>query len=234
MAAGGLLRRLADVWAPLWQIEGHVPLPPGMAPATALGRLAELLQAPGTSHQLTGDTLAFRKRDPAAQDRLAVFNAGTLTVLTGEGFTAEGGPVLRYHLVSRALLFCCLLPLLFLGLSQAAVHFEKPEGPPAKAEKAGKAGQAKPPEKAHELHWIDKALGAPAPEAKDKKKDKDKDKEKGKKKKPTPYTGFTFAGIFVALYIIGRVLEAWLVQRLFTRVLWDAAGPAAGLTHPPS
>jgi hypothetical protein len=231
MAAAGLLRRLAEVWAPLWQVEGELPLPPGMAPATALGRLAELLHAPGTSHDVTGDTLAFTKRDPAAQDKLATFNAGRFMVLPG-----DGGPVLRYHLASRALLFCFMLPLLFLGLGEASVYLEKPEEPPAKTEKAGKAEKAEKAEKAkkkdevRQLHWIDKAMGAPAPEAKDKKKKPEKPK------KPTPYTGYTFAGIALALYLIGRVLEAWLARRLFTRQLWGETAPPGldAVTHPPS
>jgi hypothetical protein len=221
MAATGLFRRLVQLCAPIWQLRGELPLPPGMAPAVALDRLAALLHAPGTSHDLAGDTLAFSKRDAAAQDRLAAFNAGTFSVVHG-----ADGPVLRYHLLSRALLFCFLLPLLFLGVGEAAAYLEKPEEPPAKAEKAGKAKQ---PDVVHQLHWIDKALGAPAPEARDKKK-------KEKPEQTAHYPGYIFAGIFVALYIIGRVLEAWLARRLITRLLGGEAAPPglAGVTHPPS
>ena len=73
---------------------------------------------------------------------------------------------------------------------------------------------------------IDKFLGAPAPEqpkdAKDKKDAKDakggKDKEDDTKK-PSPTPAYVFAGIFAALYLVGRVLEDKLVQRLFRKRL---------------
>jgi hypothetical protein len=66
------------------------------------------------------------------------------------------------------------------------------------------------------MNPIDKALGAPAPD-KSKKDDEDGGGKKGKKLSPTP--AYVFAGIFAALYVVGRVLEDWLVRRLFKKAL---------------
>jgi hypothetical protein len=64
------------------------------------------------------------------------------------------------------------------------------------------------------MNPIDKALGAPAP----KKPGTDgKDEEGGKK--PTPKPAYVFAGIFAALYIVGRILEDRLIKSLFKKRL---------------
>ena len=72
------------------------------------------------------------------------------------------------------------------------------------------------------LRHIDKLLGAPAPEKpKDEKKD-GKDKKAGgdkEKDKFSPTPAYVFAGIFAALWLLGRLLEPWLIRRLFTRQL---------------
>jgi len=128
-----------------------------------------------------------------------VFNGGVLQVEQD-----AGGRVLRYHLTSKALLFCFLAPLLFVVLAQATVFLGKVEKP--KTEAKDKKAE-KPPAV---LNPIDKFLGAPAPE---KPKKKGKDKEEDKKPSPTP--GYVFAGMFAALYVFGRFFEARRIKALF-------------------
>jgi hypothetical protein len=127
------------------------------------------------------------------------------------------GAVLHYHLISRALLLCFLAPLLFLGFAQLTIFVGNLEK--ASAEAAGKdAKSAKKDDKkdvALPFNPIDKFLGAPAPE---KPKKDGKDKDSGKKK-PSATAAYVFAGIFAALYLVGRVLEDKLVKRLFRKRL---------------
>jgi hypothetical protein len=88
--------------------------------------------------------------------------------------------------------------------------FEKPPIEATdKSKKPDKADEVKP------LNPIDVALGAPAPE----KPKKDKDKAKGKDKKNSPTPAYVFAAIFAALYIVGRILEPWLIRSEFRKRL---------------
>lgn len=190
------LRRWLDR---IWHFEGAVPLGAARTPDEAFDRLAPLFRHSGTTVQRRGDTLTFNKVDPAAQDPLAVFDRGVLEV-----DTATGQPVLRYRMVSRALLFCFLAPLLFLAFSQATVLVGRMKTP-STAEKKEK--QIQFPQNA-----IDKALGAPAPEPK-----KNAKGEADKKSDPT--AAYIFAGIFAVLYVIGRVLEDRLVRRALMKQL---------------
>ena len=150
---------------------------------------------------------------------MSVFDGGVLRI--GDGAT---GSVLRYDLTSRALLFCFLAPLLFLGFAQltkAVVLIEKhrTEAAGKKPKKDEKKDVVRP------LNPIDKFLGAPAPEAK---KHAKKGKAKGaasddddEDKKPSPKPGYVFAAIFASLYVIGRILEDRLVRSLFRKRLLD-------------
>jgi hypothetical protein len=187
----------------IWQIRGDLALAPGVSGSEALARLDPLFRTAGTTWRTDGDTLVFEKKDAAAQDRLSVFDRGVIRVEQG-----AAGAVLRYRLMSKALLACFLAPLLFLALAQANVLLGRLDHPADAADHA--KDKAKPK---IVLNPIDKLLGAPAPD--DKKAD-DQD-EDGKKHSPTP--GYVFAGIFVALYAIGRVLEDRLVRSLFSRRL---------------
>ncbi len=206
---GGNLR-LID-W--IWTARGEVPLPDGLSADEALDRIEPIFaEAPRTSYVREAGTLHYAKKDPAAQDTLSAFEKGTLSVDVG-----AAGPVVRYRLTSRILLFCFLLPLLFIGFGQitlAAGEYQK-----AKAEAKAKAEpeKAKKDEKkVLELHPIDKMLGAPAPE-------KPKDGEGGsRKRKPSATAAYVFAGFFVILYLVGRFLEPWLVRRLLRRKLSGA------------
>lgn len=197
----------------IWNIRGNLALAPGLSGNEAFDRLEPLFLETGTSHERSGDTLTFTKKDPAAQDKMSVFDRGVLKIEAG-----ETGPELRYSLTSKALLFCFLAPLLFIGLAQLTVAFGKTEKP--KDEAASTSGKSsdgtKKPEKKDKvlkLHPIDVALGAPAPE-----KPK-KDKAEEGKKKPSPTAGYVFAGIFATLFLVGRILEDQLVRSLFNKRL---------------
>ena len=204
----------------IWHVRGSLALAPGQSSEDAFDRLDPLFRQAGTSHERTGDTLIFRKKDQAAQDKMSVFDGGVLQIEKG-----GAGAVLRYHLTSRALLACFLAPLLFLGIGQLTIATGKAEKPAAEA--AGKSGkdadQAKTSaEKKADvpMNPIDAFLGAPAPGKPG--TDNDKDKGKGGAKKPSPTSAYVFAALFAVLYVAGRVLEDRLVKGLFKKRLLGA------------
>jgi hypothetical protein len=210
----------------IWHIRGSLALAPGQSRDEAFERLDPLFREGGTSHERIGDTLTFSKRDQAAQDKMSIFSGGVLRI-ESDG----GGPVLRYHLTSRALLLCFLAPLLFLafaGVSIGLGTIDKPTAEEAAAEKK-KAEEKKKEIAARPQNPIDKFLGAPAPEKP--KSDAEKKKEEAKKKAAgkedeasvhSPTAAYVFAAIFAVLYVAGRILESWLVKRLFRRRLLGA------------
>lgn len=203
----------------IWHVRGSLALAPGQSSDDAFSRLDSLFNQAGTSHVRTGDTLTFRKKDPAAQDRMSIFHGGSLQIEK-----SAAGPVLRYHLISRTLLFCFLAPLLFLAFAQLAIAVTKFHKPAAEAanssgktiaapKKTGDTSTAKTPDVP--MNPIDKLLGAPAPE---KKKDgEEKPGRRSKKISPTP--GYVFAAFFAILYVVGRILEDWLIKRQFKKRL---------------
>lgn len=206
----------------IWHIRGNLPLAPGQSADEAFDRLEPLFRERNTSHDRSDGTLTFRKQDQDAQDKMSIFNSGVLQVeQSGEG------PVLRYHLVSRALLYCFLAPLLFLAFGQLAVGLGALEKASPEAEE--KAGKEKEEEKKIDLpqHPIDKFLGAPKPELPGQSKAEKRkategervDKEEEKDRGPSPTPAYVFAGIFAVLYIVGRILEAWLIKSVFRKHL---------------
>lgn len=204
----------------IWHIRGSLVLPPEQSIDEAFDRLDPLFHETGTSHERTGDTLVFNKKDPAAQDKMSIFDDGILQIQSG-----ATGTVLRYHLTSRALLFCFLAPLLFLAFAQLTIVVGQYQKPAAEAEdKVGKDSKKskKDDKKDAEvpMNPIDKALGAPPPDKPD--KDKKKDKEKEEDDKPSPTPAYVFAAIFATLYIVGRILEERLVKSLFRKRLSGA------------
>lgn len=194
----------------IWNVRGSLALAPGQSSHEAFERLDPLFRQTGTSHRRTGDTLVFTKKDQMAQDKMSVFDGGSLRIEKG-----LAGPVLRYHLTSRALLFCFLAPFLFLGIAQFTIVIAKYDKPPHEAAKKHAAMPMNP---------IDKALGAPAPDS-SKKDDEDSPGKKGKKLTPKP--AYVFAGIFATLYAAGRVLEDRLVRELFKKALAGGLNAAA-------
>lgn len=199
----------------IWHVRGSLPLAPTQGSEDAFARLDPLFRQTGTSRERTGDTLTFRKKDQSAQDKMAIFDGGVLRIERG-----AAGSVLRYHLTSRALLFCFLAPFLFLafaGLTVAVHEFRKPSTEAEiKADEAAKAKKKAAKERLAQmpLHPIDKALGAPGPEQPKKKDGKDK-----KDDSPSPTAAYVLAALFAALYVVGRILEARLVKALFSKSL---------------
>jgi hypothetical protein len=198
----------------IWQVRGSLPLAPAQSGHDAFDRLDPLFGQPGTSHERTIDRLIFTKKNQAAQDKMSIFDGGVLQIEK-----AAGGTVLRYRLTSRALLFCFLAPLLFLGIAQLTLFtatLEKPKSDAAKAAEAKKTAAAK--EAPPPMNPIDKALGAPAPEKPGKKA---ADEARGRDKKPTATPAYVFAALFATLYVVGRILEDWLIRRLFRKRLQE-------------
>jgi len=200
----------------IWQIRGSLALPPRQSSDDAFDRLDPFFRERGTSFERTDDTLVFRKKDQHAQDKMSIFDGGVLHIERG-----AGGPVLRYHLTSRALLFCFLAPLLFLGFAQLTIAVGKLEKPEVEAaDKSGKDSEEEkdPAEKYANIPMnpIDKFLGAPAPEKLEKER---KGKDKKDDKKPSPTAAYVFAGIFAILYVVGRILEDRLVKARFRQSL---------------
>lgn len=196
----------------IWHVRGSLALAPALSGDDAFDRLDPLFRQSGTTHERTRDRLTFRKKDQAAQDKMSVFDSGVLHIEEG-----KTGSVLRYHLISRALLFCFLAPLLFLAIAQVTITLGKLQKP---AEAAGASGKARDAPKKHDvappMSPIDKMLGAPAPE----KPGKDGDDMPGKRdKKPSPTAAYVFGAIFATLYVVGRILEDRLAKALFRKRL---------------
>lgn len=201
--------RLID-W--IWTVRGELPLPAGQGADETFARLEPFFREPGTSFDRAAGTLSFTKKDPIAQDRMSIYDAGELRVED----RPDGG-ILRYWMTSRSLLFCFLAPLLFIAFGQVIVGVGMLVGPETEQAEKKKKEQK---EKVRELHWIDQMLGAPAPE-KPKKDDKDEKKEEGQKNRYSPTSAYVFAGLFALLYIIGRILEDRLIRRRFLRSLTE-------------
>ena len=198
----------------IWHIRGSVPLAPGQSTDEAFERLDPLFRERDTHHDRSHDTLTFSKSNQAPQDKMSIFDDGVLRIEPG-----AAGPVLRYDLTSRMLLFCFLAPLLFLafaGLSLGLGAIDKPTAA-EKAEAKKKAEEEEKENAERPQNPVDKFLGAPVPE-KPKKDDKDK-KEEDEDKGPSPTPAYVFAGIFAALYLGGRLLEQWLIKSVFRKRL---------------
>ena len=200
----------------IWHVRGSVTLASEQSSDAVFDRLDPLFRQTGTTRERTDDTLIFHKRDQAAQDKMSIFDGGVLQVEK-----SLAGLVLRYNLTSRALLFCFLAPLLFLGIAQFTIflgRFDKPSTEAAATAKKATDARKKLASKVTDLPMnpIDKALGAPAPE----KPGKDgADKPGGRDKKPSPTPAYVFAAIFAVLYVVGRILEDRLIKALFRKSL---------------
>jgi outer membrane biosynthesis protein TonB len=127
---------------------------------------------------------------------MSVFDSGVLRVEK-----TPAGSVLRYDLVSRALLYCFLAPLLFLAFAQATIAlnaFHKPAAQAAKSAAPKHAAKEKPVQ----LSPLDAALGAPAP-AKPDGEEGDEDGPKNKKphpRRPMSLPGFSWRFILAGAF----------------------------------
>jgi hypothetical protein len=195
----------------IWRIKGTLPIDPPQSAATAFGKLDSLLQEKNTTYRVDGDTLTFTKKNQLPQDKMSVFDGGTLRIADG---------VLSYDMMSRALLACFLAPLLFFAVGHIGVALDNWRNPPelakAKAEAAKKRSRVDI--ETVPMSPIDQFLGAPKPE---KKKDGE---EMGKRnRKPSMTTAYVFMGIFFALWVLGRILEHTLIHSRIRRKLADEA-----------
>ncbi|WP_343033307.1 hypothetical protein [Altericroceibacterium indicum] len=208
----------------IWTTRGYVVLDPPRSPASTFARLDPLLKTSGTEYEVDGNTLTYRKENPAAQDRLATFTKGTLKVVEEKGQSR-----LRYRLTSPALLLVFLAPLLFLAFAQATIVISELERPTEAEKAAAKAKKEKDAEKDKEpqqLNVIDQMLGAPAPETLEEKKQREKQEgEEEEEGTHSPKAAYVFAGIFAALFCFGRWLEPWLVRKRFRKALNQSAEP---------
>ena len=213
----------------IWRVTSSLELEAPLSVREAYERLAPLFDTAGTVVTVEGDALSYSKKNPAAQDKLATFTSGVLLVEAEEGRTR-----LRYDVGSTALFLCFLAPLVFLAFGQFAAvvnAFEKPAVIAKMAEKEKEKEEEKKAGKTVQLHWIDQMLGAPAPkqpgEEDDEKARKAARGETGEEEEEleynhSPETAYVFAGIFLAIYLVGRVLEPYLLKRTFRAAL---AGP---------
>jgi hypothetical protein len=206
----------------IWRARGEVLINEPLSTEEAFARLDPLFQTPGTTYAVEGGTLAYTKRNPAAQDKLATFTSGTLRLEPQAG----GGLRLRFHVASKALLLCFLAPLLFLGFAQAMVMVNAWEKAAEAAVPAKAKDDADKPKATPQLHPLDQWLGAPAPEDPAKKK-----KDKQDKEKFNPTAAYVLAGLFFAIWMVGRALEPWLLKRTLRAALSPRDTPSAAATR---
>ncbi len=190
----------------IWRVRGSVPVDPSDSASDAFGKLDDLLKEKNTTYSMSGDTLAFTKGPQHPQDKMSIFDGGSWTVSNG---------VLRYDMTSRALLACFLAPLFFLTVGHIGVAVDTWRNPPevvkAKEEAAKKRSKVKPEDVP--MSTIDKMLGAPEPEKPKAEKGGKKGEEIGKRnRKPSMTTAYVFMSIFFALWVLGRILEHWLIH----------------------
>lgn len=206
----------------IWRVRDSIALPETTPPDSAFERLSPLFETRGTTCEIAHDTLTYSKENPAAQDKLATFTSGTLR-LENAGGTVR----LAYDVGSAALLLCFLAPLLFLAFAQLAVLANTLDPPEPEQARGGEGAseQAEDAREPAELHWIDRMLGAPAPEAEDdeEKSGEKEDEEDEGKHSPTP--GYVLAGIFAVVYLVGRFLEPWLLKRTLRAALEGELAP---------
>lgn len=198
----------------IWRARGEVLLDEPLTPDEAFERLDPLFQTAGSAYAVEGDTLGYSKHNPAAQDKLATFTRGTLRLDQQEVRSR-----LVFDVSSKALLLCFLAPLLFLGFAQTMVALNAWDVASAGAVDAqDKDKDAEKPKVKQELHPLDKLLGAPEPDDPNKKKDEDEDEDK-KKEKFDPTRAYVLSGLFLLIYLVGRVLEPWLFKRTLRAAL---------------
>ena len=217
-------------WA--WRTRGAIDIEPPLSTEEAFRRLEPLVDETTTRRDLDGNRVTYVKTNPAAQDRLATFSKGTFTIEQQGGLTR-----LLYDAKSNALALVLLAPLFFVGFSQVAVAINKWEESRAEASKDEAKGEKDAEKEEKEPaphHWIDQALGAPAPETLAQKKARMEKEGKDKKEKLPTKPSLVLAGIFLALYILGRFLEPYLLRRTLRRALNGELREATDLPPEPA
>ncbi|MEL6434930.1 MAG: hypothetical protein AAFQ28_14135 [Pseudomonadota bacterium] len=207
----------------IWRAASSIELDTQVCVREAYERLAPLFDTQGTEVVIDGNAMTYAKTNPVAQDKLATFTSGTLVITEDEAKTR-----LSYDVGSTALFLCFLAPLAFLALGQFAVFLNEIERPAYLSEKAEREAE-KDAEKdeAIELHWVDQMLGAPAPKQPGEEDETSRredarggeDREDEGEGYHSPKTAYAFAGIFAAIYLVGRVLEPYLLKKTFRNAL---------------
>lgn len=136
----------------IWRVRDSLTIDPPQLQGEVFSKMDGLFKAEGTSHLVDGDTLTFTKKDPLAQDRMAIYNKGNLQLIQREQ-TSE----LHWDMSSPTLMFCFVLPFFFLAIAGVLEESRK--------------------------------------------------------------SAFVFAGIFATLYIVGRILEPWLIKKAFQKAI---------------
>jgi hypothetical protein len=229
----------------IWRVTSSLDLEEPISADEAFRRLDPLLQSQGSEVRVEGNVLTYAKSNPTAQDKLSTFTSGTLAV------EQEGGRSrLFYDVSSTALFLCFLAPLAFLVFGQVIEFINEVERPALLAEKEQrereKGEEDEEPEEVIELHWIDKMLGATAPE-----QPGDKDEEEARASgdgdsasedeeeeefegNHSPTASYVFAGIFFVVYLVGRVLEPFLLKRTFRAALAPSQRQSPGAPAGPT
>lgn len=121
-----------------------------------------MFEMDGTTYERTDEAITFQKKDQAAQDKMSIFDSGTLTVRT-----ADRSPELKFDLKSRALLTCFLAPLVFLAFAQFSILLSElhtaSDGADRATERTAETTEDEEDKKIRRLHPIDQILGAPEP-----------------------------------------------------------------------
>lgn len=217
----------------IWRAASSIELDAQLSVREVFERLAPLFDTQGTEVAIDDNAMTYAKTNPGAQDKLATFTSGTL-VITEEKATTR----LSYDVGSTALFLCFLAPLAFLALGQFAIFLNEIERPVYLAEKAEREAEKEAEEdKVVELHWIDQMLGAPAPKQPGEEEASRREEARGGEDRDdegegyhSPETAYAFAGIFAAIYLVGRVLEPYLLKRTFRSAL---ASPQDAKDHEP-
>ncbi|WP_342628600.1 hypothetical protein AAC691_00460 [Nguyenibacter vanlangensis] len=205
----------------IWRVRGSLPLSPELSTDRTFERLDVLFQVPGTTYTRDRGKLIFRKKNQPAQDKMSIFDSGTLSV---EDYGK--GRRLNYNLLSRTLLLCFLAPALFFVFAkifeftrdhQKLTHTATVlHANSATTATDGKANATLKKNAIVPMSPIDKFLGVPEPDKKDPSKDDDEEKAK-KKFSSTP--AYVFCGLFSFLYVVGRILENYLIKREIVKAI---------------
>ncbi|OYX67284.1 MAG: hypothetical protein B7Y88_00485 [Sphingomonadales bacterium 32-64-17] len=199
-------------WA--WRSRGEIAIEPPLTTEETFARLQPLVDKDTTECDFGDNTLTYVKGNPAAQDRLATFSQGMFTVEQHGGLTK-----VLYDVKSNALALVLLAPLFFVGFAQIAVAINHWEDRKAEAVQSEGEADKEEDEEPAPHHWIDEALGAPAPETLEQKKQRMEEEGEQKKEKLPTTPSYVLAGLFLFLYILGRFLEPFLFRRTLKRAL---------------
>lgn len=203
----------------IWTARGDIELDPPRTAKEAFAKLDPMLQENVSEFEVNGDTLRYRKNNPAAQDKMATFPKGTLQVVQ------EGGrSQLRYELISPALLMVFIAPLFFLVFAQVATAVNEMEKS-SQEEAADKDEEEEDDEEPQPNSAIDQWLGAPAPETLAEKKEREEREEEEDEGTHSTTPSKVLAGIFATLWLFGRLFEPWLMRRRLRAALNNQASP---------